>query len=255
MATLKEMQKFFGSQTYGDQDPNAMPDMFNEIDPTSESYLGVPVDEFGEKTNPTGRAMDRAIKRFFGIENVTPSLGDDMFVTDKAEVTDEPTTRTTMSRADKEFEEDVLRPQTLTLTDQEGGNVEESGTGMDEIGNVVEKTVTRSSFLPQDELVSSDKENDALVKAILMSRRNKPIRRTVFQPNNPLLALDEQQDELAYRAALEEDGGDRQISAMDILNPNFPNPFRNATSDPITNNDYQNEMLANFLRSRQRRNF
>ncbi len=252
MATLEEMRRFFGPQTYGDQDANAMPDMVNEIDPTSESYLGVPVDEFGEKTNPTGRAMDRALRRFFGIKNATPSLGNDMFVTDQAEVTDEPSTRATLSRADKEFEEDVLRPQTLTLTDQEGGNVEESGTGMDEIGNVVEKTVTRSSFRPQDELVSGDRENDALVRAILMSRKNRPIRRTVFQPDNPLLALDEQQEELAYQAALEEDGGNRQISAMDLLNPNFPNPFRNATSAPITNSDYQNQMLANFLRSRQR---
>ena len=40
--TLEEMRRFF--QTYGDQDANAMPDMFNEIDPTLESYMGVPVD-------------------------------------------------------------------------------------------------------------------------------------------------------------------------------------------------------------------
>ena len=69
--TLEEMRRFF--QTYGDQDANAMPDMFNEIDPTLESYMGVPVDEFGEKTNPLGRSMDRALRRFFGIDNFAPS--------------------------------------------------------------------------------------------------------------------------------------------------------------------------------------
>ena len=56
MNNLEEMRRFF--QTYGDQDANAMPDMFNEIDTTSESYMGVPVNEFGEKLNPTGRAME-----------------------------------------------------------------------------------------------------------------------------------------------------------------------------------------------------
>ena len=71
--TLEEMRRFFGPQTYGDQDANAMPDMFNEIDPTLESYMGVPVDEFGEKTNPLGRSMDRALRRFFGIDNFAPS--------------------------------------------------------------------------------------------------------------------------------------------------------------------------------------
>jgi hypothetical protein len=167
-----------------------------------------------------------------------------------------------MSRADKEFEEDVLRPQTLTLTDQDGGNVEESGTGMDEIGNVVEKTVTRSRFLPQDELVSSDRENDALVRAILMSRKNKPIRRTMFQPNNPLLALDEQQDELAYEAALAED--DKPIAAMDKLNPNFPNPLTstainqeiedmkgNINEKGIANR--RRKLIADFLRFQNQR--
>jgi hypothetical protein len=73
MATLEEMRRFF--QTYGDQDANAMPDMFNEIDPTLESYMGVPVDEFGEKLNPTGRAMDSALRTFFGLDK---SLGEGM---------------------------------------------------------------------------------------------------------------------------------------------------------------------------------
>jgi hypothetical protein len=78
MATQEEMRRmreFFGPQTYGDQDPNAMPDMFNEIDTTSESYLGVPVDEFGEKTDPTGRSMDSALRTFFGLDK---SLGEGM---------------------------------------------------------------------------------------------------------------------------------------------------------------------------------
>ena len=73
MNNLEEMRRFF--QTYGDQDANAMPDMFNEIDTTSESYMGVPVNEFGEKLNPTGRAMDSALRTFFGLDK---SLGEGM---------------------------------------------------------------------------------------------------------------------------------------------------------------------------------
>ena len=63
--TLEEMRRFFGPQTYGDQDANAMPDMFNEIDPTSESYLGVPVDEFGEKNKSIGTIYGQSFKTFF----------------------------------------------------------------------------------------------------------------------------------------------------------------------------------------------
>jgi hypothetical protein len=108
MATPEEMRRmreFFGPQTYGDQDPNAMPDMFNEIDPTSESYLGVPVDEFGEKTNPTGRSMDRALRRFFGTDVETMPLADDMVGLDEG---GEDFDEDSLSRATAEFEADTL---------------------------------------------------------------------------------------------------------------------------------------------------
>ena len=108
MATPEEMRRmreFFGPQTYGDQDANAMPDMFNEIDPTSESYLGVPVDEYGEKLNPTGRAMDRALRRFFGTDVETMPLADDMVGLDEG---GEDSNEDSLSRATAEFEADTL---------------------------------------------------------------------------------------------------------------------------------------------------
>ena len=102
---IRRMREFFGPQTYGDQDANAMPDMFNEIDPTSESYLGVPVDEYGEKLNPTGRAMDRALRRFFGTDVETMPLADDMVGLDEG---GEDSNEDSLSRATAEFEADTL---------------------------------------------------------------------------------------------------------------------------------------------------
>lgn len=113
MATAEEMRRmreFFGPQTYGDQDPNAMPDMYHEIDPTSESYLGTPVDEYGEKTNPTGRSIDRALRRFFGSEIPTMPLADNMVSLDEG---GEDFAEDSLSRADEEFEADTLGEEGL----------------------------------------------------------------------------------------------------------------------------------------------
>ena len=120
MATQEEMRRmreFFGPQTYGDQDPDAMPDMFNEIDPTSESYLGVPVDEFGEKTNPTGRSMDRALRRFFGSEIPNISTAEDMVGLDEG---GEDFDEDSLSRADAEFEADTLGEISDEVIDEMG---------------------------------------------------------------------------------------------------------------------------------------
>jgi len=125
MATPEEMRRmreFFGPQTYGDQDPDAMPDMFNEIDPTSESYLGVPVDEFGEKTNPTGRSMDRALRRFFGggedFDENSLSRADAEFEADT--LGEEDFDEDSLSRADAEFEADTLGEISDEVIDEMG---------------------------------------------------------------------------------------------------------------------------------------
>ena len=138
MATPEEMRRmreFFGPQTYGDQDPDAMPDMFNEIDPTSESYLGVPVDEFGEKTNPTGRSMDRALRRFFG--------GGEDFDEDS------------LSRADAEFEADTLGE----ISDEV---IDEMGEGDDLDPNAMIRNRIANSEIPNistaEDMVGLDEE-------------------------------------------------------------------------------------------------
>ena len=75
MATRREIERFFN--TYGDSDPNAMPDMYHEEMPSTLS-TEVPMDEYGEKTNPLGRSMDRALRRFFGLDNLAPSPAENM---------------------------------------------------------------------------------------------------------------------------------------------------------------------------------
>jgi|TARA_R110000823_G_C15738154_1_gene480496 hypothetical protein len=64
--------------TYGDMDPNAMPDMYNKEVPNAESNE-VPLDRAGNKINPLGRSVDNALRNLFGGEGVggdpTPILG------------------------------------------------------------------------------------------------------------------------------------------------------------------------------------
>ena len=77
MTTAEEMRRiseFFGSgaRTYGDSgDDSVTPDMYDVIDPATIGDY----DEYGEKTSPTGRAMDRALRSFFGLDK---SLGEGM---------------------------------------------------------------------------------------------------------------------------------------------------------------------------------
>ena len=66
------------AQTYGDLDPNAMPDMYHEEVPSTLSTQ-VPLDIQGNKINPLGRGIDNALRSALGGEGVggdpTPILG------------------------------------------------------------------------------------------------------------------------------------------------------------------------------------
>jgi hypothetical protein len=90
MTTAEEMRRiseFFGSgaRTYGDSgDDSVTPDMYDVIDPATIGDY----DEYGEKTNPTGRSIDRALRRFFGIDNFAPSPAANMVSLD-SELNDE----------------------------------------------------------------------------------------------------------------------------------------------------------------------